>query len=58
MELGFLVDHAHGAVAPPEWAEGPVETSFWTGVRLSGRQKRRVETWRCTACGYLEAYAR
>ena len=60
MERGFLVDHAHGAstIAAPEWAEGLAERSFWTGVKMSGRERRRVETFRCESCGYLESYAR
>jgi hypothetical protein len=58
MELGFLVDNAHGAVAEPLWADGPLEVSFWTGVKMKGREKRRVETYRCESCGYLESYAR
>jgi hypothetical protein len=58
MERGFLLDHAHGAVAEPEWAEGRIEKSFWTGVKTSGRERRLVETFRCESCGYLESYAR
>jgi hypothetical protein len=58
MERGFLVDNSYGAVAEPQWAEGPVEKSFWTGVKMHGRERRRVETYRCQSCGYLESYAR
>ena len=58
MERGFLVDHTHGGVAPSEWADGLAERSFWTGVKMRGRERRRVETFRCESCGYLESYAR
>jgi hypothetical protein len=57
MEAGFLVDHTYGTAAASEWVEGPVEASFWTGVKLKGRERRRVNTWRCLRCGYLESYA-
>ena len=57
MEDGFLVDHTYGTAAASEWVEGPVEASFWTGVKLRGRERRRVSTWRCLRCGYLESYA-
>jgi predicted nucleic-acid-binding Zn-ribbon protein len=57
MEDGFLVDHTYGTAAASEWVEGPVEASFWTGVKLRGRERRRVNTWRCLRCGYLESYA-
>lgn len=57
MEDGFLVDHTHGGVAKPEWADGPLQTSFWTGVKMKGKERRIVTTYRCTRCGYLESYA-
>jgi hypothetical protein len=60
MELGFQPDGGYGggAVSPPQWVSGPMVTSFWKGLRLRGRTRRWVTTYRCTACGYLEAYAR
>jgi hypothetical protein len=58
MEPGFVVDHTYGEAAATEWVEGPVEASFWTGVRLRGRERRRIDTYRCVRCGYLELYAR
>ena len=57
MEAGFIVDHAYAGVAPPEWAEGKVEKSEWTGVKILGKDRRAVQTYRCTKCGFLEAYA-
>ena len=44
-------------VAKPEWASGEPQYSIWTGVRLGGRTRHRVITYRCTRCGFLEAYA-
>ena len=58
MEPGFLVDHAYGAVAKPEWASGEPHYSWWTGVKMGGRQLYNVETFRCMRCGLLESYAR
>jgi hypothetical protein len=58
MEPGFVVDHTYGAAGASEWVEGPTEASFWTGVKLRGRDRRRIETLRCVGCGYLELYAR
>ena len=57
MELGFIVDQAYGEVAQPEWAEGPVQRSVWTGVKMKGRRRLAVQTFRRTGCGYLESYA-
>lgn len=58
MEPGFVLDHTYGATAQSEWVEGRPETSFWTGVRLKGRDRVPVTTYRCARCGYLESYAR
>ena len=58
MESGFIVDHTHGGFAPPEWVEGSPERSFWVGVKMSGKKRLPVETFRCERCGYLESYAR
>ena len=57
MEPGFLVDRSYATNEAPEWVEGSVETSFWTGVKLKGRERRPVTTYRCVRCGYLESYA-
>lgn len=58
MEPGFLVDRTYGSDESAQWVEGAPERSFWTGVKTSGRSRRAVDTSRCTACGYLESYAR
>ncbi|MEO8075683.1 MAG: hypothetical protein ABI818_05090 [Acidobacteriota bacterium] len=57
MEAGIVVDHTYGAYLEPQWVEGPVETSFWTGLKLRGKEKHKVRTYRCPSCGYLESYA-
>jgi hypothetical protein len=56
MEQGFMIEATHGAVVPPEWAEGEIERSFWTGVAVKGRARYTVKTYRCTDCGFLESY--
>jgi hypothetical protein len=56
MEKGFMLDATHGAIVPPEWIEGRIERSFWSGVKVKGRRRHTVITYRCTACGFLESY--
>ena len=58
MEDGFLVDHTYGGVEKPEWASGTPDASIWVGVRMKGRERHPVHTYRCTSCGFLESYAR
>ena len=62
MEIGFLLDHTYNAVLPAIWVAGPPEKKkFWYGgSRFIVKEKRwhQVETWRCTACGYLDSYTK
>jgi hypothetical protein len=57
MAEGFVVDVAHGAVAVSSWVEGAPEKSVWTGVKVGGRPRSEIATWRCRSCGFLEHYA-
>ena len=57
MEPGFTVDHTYGGFAPSEWASGEPRYSIWTGMKMDGRARHNVVTYRCTRCGYLESYA-
>lgn len=59
MESGFIIDKGipTGSVSAPEWADGAPERSFWTGLKLRGRERHPVTTFRCPTCGYLESYA-
>ena len=57
MTVGFLVDTTHGGYGFGQWAEGTPEKSFWTGVKLRGRKKFSIQSWRCQRCGSLESYA-
>jgi hypothetical protein len=59
MERGFVLDQTYGAVMQSAWMEGAPERSIWTGgVKLKGRRRLPVTTYRCPRCGYLESYAR
>jgi ribosomal protein S27AE len=57
MELGFVVDHTYSGFAAAEWADGTAEPSIWTGVKMRGKERHPVQTFRCGRCGYLESYA-
>lgn len=54
MEIGFLPNLTR---AEQVWVEGDSPTTY-RGSFLMGRKKFVVATYRCTACGYLESYAR
>ena len=57
MEAGFMVDEGHGTRTVAAWVEGAPERSIWTGIKTRDRRRLPVETWRCTRCGWLDAYA-
>lgn len=58
MELGFVVDRTYGGHLLPAWYSGVFKRTFWGGLGLGKRKSFYVQTLRCTACGYLESYAR
>ena len=57
MAKGFIVDNTHGGSGVSGWVEGEPARSIWTGLKLRGRTKLELRTWRCRRCGYLESYA-
>ena len=57
MERGFVVDQGYGVVTVGEWVPGEPVKSFWTGLKLPGKTRLKVATWRCRRCGFLESYA-
>lgn len=58
MDEGFIVDHTYGAQTQAEWVGGPPQPSFWTGLKLWGKERRKVATFCCPKCGFLESYAK
>jgi predicted nucleic-acid-binding Zn-ribbon protein len=58
MEDGFIIDFTHGNRLVSTWIEGEPKSSFWTGVVINRGQQYPVQSFRCTACGFLESYAR
>jgi hypothetical protein len=57
MEPGLVLDQTYGAMTQSAWIAGAPEPSFWTGLKVSGKAQLPVTTYRCTGCGFLEAYA-
>ena len=57
MKEGFLLDQGHGEAYATSWIEGPAERSFWWGVKIRGRTKYAVQSFRCDRCGLLKSFA-
>ena len=58
MSEGFVADRTNqSAAAVPSWTEGQPERNVWTGLKLGGKPRFDIATWRCARCGFLEQYA-
>ena len=57
METGYIVDEGYGTRTVAKWVSGEPERSIWTGLKMRGKEKLDVASYRCRRCGYLESYA-
>jgi hypothetical protein len=58
MTEGFILDSTDHARLQSEWIEGPPDKSRWMGtMKVKGRARLPVATFRCSKCGYLESFA-
>jgi hypothetical protein len=58
MAEGFILDTGHGGARHvSSWIEGVPQKSLWMGVKIGGRRKLAIKTFRCGRCGFLENYA-
>ena len=58
MVQGFIVDRTKGAVHVSSWFAGAPKRSFWFGIKEPASEAIPIGTFRCSACGFLESYAR
>ena len=54
---GVLLDSSPNAVRVGQWAEGVPEYWVLRILKMRGRRKMPIQSWRCTKCGLLESYA-
>jgi len=57
LKTGFVRDLANRRADSAFWIEGPIERSFFRGVRVRGRRKAEITALRCDSCSRLELYA-
>jgi hypothetical protein len=59
MDQGFIVDNSEGSSTLAEWVCGRPQKSFWaSGVKVRGKERRKIMTFCCPECGFLESYAK
>ena len=56
MDVGFLLDNGGSGPTQASWVAGPPERSRWSGIKLKGRTKLPITTYRCPRCGRLELF--
>ena len=56
MLQGFLFESAGHEL--DTWVEGTPAKSWWGGATVPKEKRVPVGTFRCSACGFLESYAR
>ncbi len=58
MEVGFTADHGHAnSLMVSKWTAGVPEKSFWLGLKVRGKERHEIVTYRCPRCGFLQSYA-
>ena len=57
MEEGFIPDYGYGEKHAAGWHPGAPDKKWW-GLKVDKKVMRRIESFRCTKCGYLENYAK
>ena len=57
MDEGFIMDATYGANLVARWVAGAPEPAFFRVTKVRGKEMRKLETYRCPKCGYLESYA-
>ena len=64
MERGFIMDASEAGPKQSVWVEDVPETATFLGmqvakgvVKVRGKRRLIVDTYRCTKCGLLESHA-
>lgn len=59
MTQGYILDSSDAAFFVSSWTSGIPRKSFWTGTKRKPRKELMpIGVFRCSLCGFLEAYAR
>ena len=56
MEVGYVVDQSQASLFVSHWCKGPPQKSFWRQTKVPD-VAFPIGMYRCSSCGYLEAYA-
>ena len=57
MKVGFVVDQTYDQISIEAWVEGPPEKTIFGSPKVQDRETRKIRTFYCQSCGFLENYA-
>ncbi len=57
MEKGYVADIGYGAAMQSSWTPGEPVSRRFGGIKWRRVGNVPIVTYRCSSCGYLEAYA-
>ncbi|MEU5883355.1 hypothetical protein [Spirillospora sp. NPDC047279] len=57
LEPGFIEDSGESSRGYARWIAGPLQRGIFGGVKRMGKQRWRVDAFRCTRCAHLELFA-
>jgi hypothetical protein len=57
LQPGFIEDSGQAARGYARWIEGFLERGIFGGAKRMGRERWRIDAYRCTSCSHLELFA-
>jgi hypothetical protein len=57
LEPGFVEDAGQASRGYARWIRGNLERGIFGGAKRMGRERMRIDAYRCGDCGHLELFA-
>jgi hypothetical protein len=57
LEIGFIEDSGQGSRGYARWIRGRLERGVFGGAKRLGRERWRIDVYRCVQCSHLELFA-
>lgn len=57
LEPGFVEDAGEHSRGYSRWIQGALERGIFGGAKRMGKQRWKIDAYRCPKCGHLELFA-
>lgn len=57
LEPGFIEDAGQASQGYARWIRGPLERGVFGRAKRMGKERWRIDAYRCVPCGHLELFA-